>query len=142
MVLEADDWVNVVPITAEGQVVFVRQFRHGVRAAALEVPGGIVDPGETPDQAAARELREETGYVADSVRPLGFVWPNPAIQNNRCYSFVADSVRLAGVPHFEAFERMEVELHPLAEVPRLIREGQILHALVISAFALLGLTDS
>lgn len=139
VVIEADDWVNVIPLTADGKVVFVRQFRHGVRAAALEVPGGIIDPGETPAVAAARELHEETGYLADTIRPLGFVWPNPAIQNNRCHSFVAN-VRPEGAPRFEAFERMEVELHPLADVPRMMRAGEILHSLVVTAFALLGVS--
>ena len=135
--LAAPDWVNVIPITADGQVVFVRQYRHGVRQVTLEVPGGMVDPGEDPAVAALRELREESGYTADAVESLGAVWPNPAIQGNRCHMFVARGAWLAGPPTPDPYERFEVVTRPLADAPRLIREGEIGHALVVTAFALL-----
>ena len=66
-VIESRDWVNVIPITADQQVVMVKQYRHGSRQVTLEIPGGLVDPGDTPEKAASRELLEETGYQADSV---------------------------------------------------------------------------
>lgn len=136
--LAAPDWINVIPITADEQVVFVRQYRHGVRALTLEVPGGMVDAGESPEAAALRELREESGYTAPAVEALGAVWPNPAIQDNRCHLFVARGAYRAGDPAPDAYERFEVLTRPLAEVPRMIREGEIRHALVVTAFALLG----
>jgi len=133
--LEAPDWINVIPLTPDEQVVFVRQFRHGIREVTLEIPGGMVDPGEAAVDAAARELEEETGYVAQSVRELGWVWPNPAIQTNRCYSVLAEGVRPDGRIQHDPFERIEVELHPLSEVPGMIQQGLIRHALVVAAFA-------
>ena len=83
------DWVNVVPITAAGRVVMIRQYRHGTGEIGLEIPGGVIDPGEEPLAAARRELREETGYGASELAAIGQVAPNPALQDNRCYSFVA-----------------------------------------------------
>ena len=98
LVLAAPDWVNVVPLLPDGRVVMVRQWRFGIAAPTLEIPGGIVDPGETPLAAAARELREETGYRAGTLRALGEVTPNPAILANRCATFLATGLELEGVP--------------------------------------------
>jgi 8-oxo-dGTP pyrophosphatase MutT (NUDIX family) len=132
------DWVNVIPITAQGDVVFVRQYRHGVREISLEIPGGMVDEGEAPEVAALRELSEETGYSAPSVRRLGNLWPNPAIQNNHCHLFVAENCQRVGPPRPDPRERIEVVTYPLDEVPQLIADGAIRHSLVICAFALFG----
>jgi ADP-ribose pyrophosphatase len=139
VVMESPDWVNVVPLTADGRVVLVRQYRHGNRRVSLEVPGGIIDPGESPEAGALRELREETGYVPERVRLLGRVSPNPAIQNNWCYMYLAEGCRPTAQPEPEQFERIEVELRPLAEIPEMIRREEIFHSLVINAFGLLGL---
>lgn len=136
--LECADWVNVIAQTREGALVFVRQYRNGIRANTLEVPGGIIDPGEDPALAAARELEEETGYRAGRVEPLGWVHPNPAMQTNRTYSFVAyDCEKVHGGAQ-DAGEDIAVELHPREAVPRLILENQITHALVVVAFYLEG----
>lgn len=134
--LSAPDWINVIPLTAEGNVVFVRQYRHGVREVTLEIPGGMVDPPESPSDAALRELVEETGYSAPAVVALGAVWPNPAIQDNLCHLFLAEGAKRVGPPTPDAYERFEIVEHPLTEVPRLVREGAIRHALVVTAFAL------
>src|SRR5262249_3065264 len=92
-VLETGDWVTVVPITADREVVMVRQFRHGIREVTLEVPAGMIDATDASAAAAAqRELREETGYAGGRLAPLGIVHPNPAILNNRCHMFVAHNV--------------------------------------------------
>lgn len=132
--LAAADWVNVIPLTDGGEVVLVRQFRAGVEAETLEIPGGIVDPGETPRAAAERELLEETGFCAREVQPLGVVHPNPALFTNRCHTFVARGVRSCAEQRLDDGEAIRVERVPLARVPALLSGGQITHALVVSAF--------
>jgi 8-oxo-dGTP pyrophosphatase MutT (NUDIX family) len=139
VVLDCPAWVNVVPLTADGKVLLIRQYRHGIREATLEVPGGMVERGEPPEAAAARELAEETGYAAGKIRPLARVLPNPAVQNNYLYLFAAEGCRKAGPPKPDRFEHIEVLETPLADIPAMIRDGRIAHAMVIAAFAFLGL---
>jgi 8-oxo-dGTP pyrophosphatase MutT (NUDIX family) len=138
LVLQASDWVNVIPVTADGQVVLIRQYRHGIRQVTLEVPGGMIEPGEDPQHAALRELSEETGYTTEKIKPLGFLYPNPAIQDNKCFSFLAENVQPTGIQQPDQFERIEVVTHPLSEIPKLILSGAIGHSLVVNAFALMG----
>jgi 8-oxo-dGTP pyrophosphatase MutT (NUDIX family) len=133
-VMESSSWVNIIPLTAKKEVVLVRQYRHGTRSITLEIPGGLVEHQDDPEAAALRELREETGYTAASAVSLGYVHPNPAIQNNRCYTFLAENVMSAGAQQQDEKEDIEVVLSPLEDIPRLIRDGAITHALVIAAF--------
>jgi len=138
-VLELPDWINVVAIDTEGDVLFVRQFRHGAGAVTLEIPGGMVDPGETPLEAAVRELREETGYVARRWIDLGFIEPNPALQTNRCWTFLAQGCTCAGPAQLDEREDIELVKRPLEQVGRLLADGSITHALVAVAFQKLNL---
>ena len=131
--IEADDWVNVVPVTPDDEVVMVRQYRHGSRSVTLEIPGGMIDPGESPGEAAARELLEESGYRGSSPEPLGSVNPNPAVFGNRCYTFlVRDAVPVTAIAN-SATEETVVELVPAERVPDLLAKGIIDHALVVAA---------
>lgn len=137
-ILDACDWVNVVPLTTDERVVMVRQYRHGVGDFTLEIPGGMVDAEDpSPLVAARREMVEETGWDSDDLVELGAVHPNPAIQGNRLHTFVAHGVENRHETHFDTTEETEVELVPLGEIPRLVTSGTISHALVISAFYLL-----
>jgi 8-oxo-dGTP pyrophosphatase MutT (NUDIX family) len=139
-VLEVSDWVNVVPITELGEVVMVRQFRHGTRSLTLEVPAGVIDSDDaSPAIAGERELREETGYACDALVPIGVVHPNPAILNNRCHVFLGERVRQVGPPQWDGTEEFEVVSIPVAEIPELIRRGEISNALTLVAFQLLDL---
>jgi ADP-ribose pyrophosphatase len=133
-VLEAPDWVNVVALTPEGHVVLIRQFRAGTGTITTEIPGGTVDPGETPLAAARRELAEETGYRSDRWSLIGRVDPNPAFQTNATYTFLAEDARPTTAQHFDDSEAIEVEVRPLDEVPGLVSDGTITHALVVCAF--------
>jgi ADP-ribose pyrophosphatase len=137
VILDCPDWVNVIPLTDDGHVVLIRQYRHGTRSVTLEIPGGVVEASETPADAGVRELSEETGYVPARVKSLGFVSPNPAIQGNRSHTFLAEGCRLAAEPQPDSFEQIEVLLRPLEDIPALIRSGEISHSLIIAAFALL-----
>jgi 8-oxo-dGTP pyrophosphatase MutT (NUDIX family) len=139
VVIDSASWVNVVPVTTEGNVVLIRQFRHGIRDVVLEIPGGLIEPDEAPEVAAARELREETGYVADSIRLLARVLPNPAVQNNHLYLFAAEGCHNTGQTQPDAFELIEVLERPLEDIPAMIVSGEIAHSMVIAAFAFLGL---
>lgn len=139
-VLESPDWVNVIPLTPEGNVVMIRQFRHGTEDVTLEVPGGMVDAEDgDPSVSAARELREETGYEAGDIVHLGSVAPNPAFLNNRCHSYLARDVRRVTEPRLDGAEDIAFEEIPLADIPALIRSGAITHSLTITAFFYLNL---
>jgi ADP-ribose pyrophosphatase len=133
--LECRDWCNVVAITPDDQVVLVWQYRFGTDALSLEIPGGVIDEGETPEHAALRELREESGYEADRLEPLLVVEANPAIQNNRCHSFVARGARPTAPTKFDAQEELETALVPVARLGALLDSGQVTHGLIHGALA-------
>lgn len=134
IVLESVPWVNVIALTQSQEVVLIRQYRHGTREVTLEIPGGMLEAVDTPLSAAQRELLEETGCKGETWVDLGYVHPNPAFLDNRCHTFLALGVTQAGPQALDEKEDIEVLLRPVAEIPRLIREGQISHALVIDAF--------
>lgn len=131
--IESPPWVNIVALTEAEELVLIRQFRHGSRVVTLEIPGGLVDPGETPEFAGGRELLEETGYRAGRLESLGSLNPNPALFANRVHMQVAlDCVQEQEIQNTST-EHTMVELLPLAELPAVLREGEIDHALVVAA---------
>jgi ADP-ribose pyrophosphatase len=138
-ILQTCDWVNVIAVTDEGKVTLIRQYRHGTREVTVEIPGGMVEGDEPPLQAARRELAEETGYTAGHWEQIGVVEPNPAFQNNRTFTFIARQARRTCEPQPDPNEEIEVDERPLEEIPGLMRDGTIKHALVICAFFYLAL---
>ena len=132
-VIDPPDWVNIVALTEDNQLVLVEQWRHGSRTVTLEIPGGMVDPGEASEQAARRELLEETGYASDDWQWLGEVLPNPAIQSNRCATWLARNCRLVADTHFDTTEECVLRLEPADRAADLMRTGVIDHALVVAA---------
>lgn len=142
VVIDAPAWVNVIPITPDGRVVFVRQYRQGTRTVTLEIPGGMADHGESPETAGERELLEETGYGGDRTLCIGRVHPNPAIQTNVCHTILIEGARRVAEPAPDPAEELEVELIDLTEIPRRILDGEIGHALVVAAFHHLALFQS
>lgn len=140
-VVEAPDWINVVALTGDDRVVLVRQFRFGTDSFTVEIPGGMCDGGEEPLAAAKRELLEESGYASDDWVDLGWVHPNPAIQTNRCHTFLARGARRVADPEPDPHEEFEVSTAALSEIPAMIEDGRITHALVVAAFYRLGLAS-
>ena len=133
VIISAPDWVHVLALTSEGQVVLVRQFRAGIHGDTLEFPGGMVDQGETPAEAAARELAEETGFVAGRWMALGTCHPNPALQTNRLHTFLAQDCRRTSAPRLDAGEDVRVELVPAASLRARVAAGEINHGLVLAS---------
>ncbi|MCB1035630.1 MAG: NUDIX hydrolase [Acidobacteria bacterium] len=139
LVLNIPDWVNVIPLLPDGRVVMVRQWRYGVEGQTLEIPGGVVEPGEAERAAAERELLEETGYRGRVWKRLGEVQPNPAIQNNRTGTWLVTDLERIGEPLGDGHEELELEIVSLEEVPSRIAAGDIRHSLVVAAFYLLSI---
>ena len=129
-VLEYPDWVNIIAITEEGMVVLERQYRHGLGKTCFELPCGVIEEGETPLQAAKRELLEETGYSGGEWKQLMTLSPNPATSNNLAHSFLATGVKKVAGQSLDATEDIEVHLKSQDYVRELLENNQILQALM------------
>lgn len=131
VVVAAPDWCNVIALTPDGRLILVRQFRYGIDEFSLEIPGGVIDPGEDPVVAGQRELREETGYVGTAARLLATVHPNPAIQNNRCHLVLVENATPSSAQQWDHDEEIEVLTAPVDDVFAWARAGKITHSLVV-----------
>lgn len=132
-VLDSPEWVCVVPITPEGNVVMVRQYRHGSGEISLEPPGGVAKPGQTPEQSAREELEEETGYVAGRFTRVARLRPIPALFTNHLHVFLAEDCTPEGRFHPDETEDLETILIPMNEVEPAIRSGRIDNAIIVAS---------
>ena len=141
-VLRIADWANVIAITPQDEVVLVAQYRHGLDDITLEIPGGVLEPGEEAGAGVMRELTEETGFTGDEPVLLGTVHPNPAIQDNACTTWLVSGATKTAEPEPDEGEDIDVVLVPRLEIPALLRDGRITHSLVVAAFHWLELYDN
>jgi 8-oxo-dGTP pyrophosphatase MutT (NUDIX family) len=133
-ILDSANWVNVIAVTPDQQLVMVEQYRHGSNTVELEIPGGLMDADETdPVVAGVRELREETGYAGDNARRLAGVHSNPAIFSNTTFTVLVENCRLQHGVEFDSGEDIITRLVPVAEIPRLVADGKIRHSLGVVA---------
>lgn len=136
-ILSPRDWSAILAIDNDDQAILVRQYRHGIGATSLELPGGVVDADDIdPAAAAVRELAEETGYQVAHVQAAGRFAPNPHNQTNTMHIFVATGAALTTTPQFDVGEAVAVERHPVASLRHLIATGEIVHGLHIAALTL------
>jgi len=135
-VADSPDGVVVLALTPDGEAVLIEQYRQPLRRVTLEMPAGIVEGGEEPEAAAARELREETGYAGDAPERLGCISLNPSWQTARVYAVLVRNARRAGEKELDETEDTRVRRLPMPEVRRKVREGEIDAAVILSALAL------
>ncbi len=129
----------MIALTPDRHIVMVEQFRHGIGQITLELPGGIKETGEAPEDACERELLEESGYAGSRCRLIGQVSANPAMQNNHAHTGLITDAALRGPSRPDHLEEIRVRLVPLGEIPDLVRRGAIHHALIVAAFHHLSL---
>jgi len=135
-VIDFPNWVQILPITKEDQVVMVRQYRHGCRQVFLELPGGLMDKNDlSPPQSAMRELLEETGYKAKELVLLVKTHPQPAALNHVGFTYLTKGVTRVTEPTLDAGEDIEVCLIELQRIPEMIRKGEISHGQTVMALS-------
>jgi len=139
-IIDSRDWVNIIPITKNNEILLIKQYRAGSDQITIEVPGGIIDNDESPEETAKRELEEETGCYAEKFIKIGEVFPNPAFITNKCHYVVALGVHPGGHTHFDPSEYIEKFIVPMDKIPEMIKNGEISHAITIDAFIYLHLS--
>ena len=131
-VLDTNDWVNVLAVTKNEELVLVRQFRFGTEEVSLEPPGGVIEKGESPVLAGERELQEETGFAGKRAKVIGSVFPNSAIMSNRCHFLLVEEVEETSATSFDPHEELETVLIPLSELKNLVKKEEITHSIALN----------
>ena len=140
-VIDMPDWVNIIGLTKSNEVILIEQFRQGTEELNLELPGGIIDDGESAEETAKRELLEETGFSSSRWKLLGRSRPNPAIQNNTLFHYIALDCEKTAETSFDEHESITTKLLLMDDVKRMIAEGKIDQSLVIAAFHYLTIEE-
>ena len=134
-VYEFPEWVTAVPVTEDGKIVMVRQYRHALGEVCLEFPGGCVDDTDKNfEEAIRRELLEETGYSFSSVKSVGRISANPSTNNNLMHLFLARGGKKVAGQSLDHNEEIEIELFTMDELKQLVRENKLLQAMHVSCF--------
>lgn len=141
-ILKAPEWINVIALTKENEIVLVEQYRAGTDAVTLEIPGGMVDDEEGSLEAAKRELVEETGYTSDNWEKIGRASSNPAILNNFTHLYVARDCEFSCSQKLDGTEDIKFHTVPFNDFLEMIRHGVVHHAIVLSAVAHYLLNES
>ncbi len=133
-VIDSVNWVNVIAVTPERELVMIEQYRHGSDTVELEIPGGMMDASDaSPEAAGIRELREETGYEGEQPQIIGRIFANPAIMSNTCFTLHVRDCQRKHPVEFDHGEDLMTRLVPVAEIPKLVAAGRIQHSLVVVA---------
>ena len=132
-ILRFPDWVNIVPVTAQGEVILIKQYRHATAEIHWEVPGGAIHHGEDPSLAALRELEEETGYTSKNLIKVADNYPNPALQNNRIHTYLAKDCTYKGGQTLDPYEEIDVVLMSIDEMKSHLEKGLFNHNIVVAS---------
>ena len=132
-IIDTSDWVNIIPVTQKNEILLIQQYRFGTDTIEWEIPGGIIEPNEPPLLAAKRELEEETGFISKEWQQIGVVNANPAIQSNKCFTFLAKDVENLGTINFDPDEYIEHHLVPISGLKGYVTSGKITNTFIIAA---------
>lgn len=133
-IIDAPEWVNIIGVTDKDEILLIEQFRFGSNTIELEIPGGVIEKGENPVDGARREFEEETGFSSDEFIEIGCVNANPAIMNNKCYTFLAKNIYKKGAQSLDPDEIIDYKLIKYSEVREKLKKGKITNAYVVAAF--------
>lgn len=131
-VLEYPDWANVIALTEDNQVILIRQYRHAAAEVILELPGGCIEKGESPEEGTKRELLEETGFKFENFELLSTLYANPATGNNKTFCYLATGGRKVQEQNLDGGEEILVELVSINKLKELVMENQFGQALHVS----------
>lgn len=129
---EYPDWVNAFALTKEGKVIMVKQYRHGIETVEIELPGGVIEDGETREEGVRRETLEETGYTFQNIEFLGKISANPSTTNNFMHMFLATGGEKVAEQKLDESEEVEVEFMSIDEVKQLVKENKIMQSLHVN----------
>lgn len=137
-IMKCPDWIQAIPLTPEGHLILVNQYRHGSQELSWEVPGGMMDAEDaSPETAGARELVEETGYTSDKVTYLGWCYPNPALQENKTHFVLYENCVQVTGQSLDPNEELSLQTVPVDEALAMVQRGEITHCIAMNALFLL-----
>lgn len=135
-VIDTFNWVNIIALTTDGRFILVKQHRLGTDEISIETPGGVIDDGENPEDCAVRELREETGFIGNSVHLLKNLWVNPAIMSNRISFYFIEGCEPSSSQELDEAEDIDVITVTADELSKMISGGELTHSIAVTGLGL------